>query len=367
MLKSGWTWAARLVLARPPPPSSSSAGHPAVNVADPVAVGRVRSKGGGSDEDEEVLDRSKLLEWQELKLRSLQAMGEYVAGMAGAFRNLPGVAQQGRGRSGTAGGSGAAAGAEQAAAPPPPPPKFVIRQSKLVSKAEIDAITRRCLEELRDSGTPQRNLENLNAHLAQFPFAKGLATKLGAVAAVAEASSLRSSLLADSFRTPSMVDPSGVAKEVLARLGHVDPLPGRGIRILSIDGGGMKGLTALTLLRRLELETGRRIHEVGLIFKNCYLISGPDPFIVHFFPAAVRLLRGRQHRVHHRGLAGLQEVAGGGGGVPLQRHGCQGVPPDLLWRRNRDRQVPRLLRHQQVRDLDQGDHPAATILLIRPD
>ena len=52
------------------------------------------------------------------------------------------------------------------------------------------------------------------------------------------------------------------AKETLTRLGVVNPLPMKGIRILSIDGGGMKGVIALEVLRRMEAESGKRIHEV---------------------------------------------------------------------------------------------------------
>ena len=38
----------------------------------------------------------------------------------------------------------------------------------------------------------------------------------------------------------------------------------KGIRILSIDGGGMKGVIALEVLRRMEAESGKRIHEVNI-------------------------------------------------------------------------------------------------------
>ena len=57
-------------------------------------------------------------------------------------------------------------------------------------------------------------------------------------------------------------------KEALARLGVVNPLPMKGIRILSIDGGGMKGVIALEVLRRMEAESGKRIHEVSRLVKH---------------------------------------------------------------------------------------------------
>ncbi|KAG7672162.1 hypothetical protein KSW81_005044 [Nannochloris sp. 'desiccata'] len=52
-------------------------------------------------------------------------------------------------------------------------------------------------------------------------------------------------------------DVSGVSRAV----GR--PLPqGRGLRILSMDGGGMKGMATVRLLRQLELRTGRPIHSL---------------------------------------------------------------------------------------------------------
>lgn len=61
------------------------------------------------------------------------------------------------------------------------------------------------------------------------------------------------------------------AVRVLAILGDISgvsravgrPLPqGRGLRILSLDGGGMKGMATVRLLRQLELRTGRPIHSL---------------------------------------------------------------------------------------------------------
>ena len=73
--------------------------------------------------------------------------------------------------------------------------------------------------------------------MAQFPFAKGYATKLGVIPDIIRIRNNASKTCND----PSSLEIRLAAKEALARLGHVNTLPSKGIRILCIDGGGMKG------------------------------------------------------------------------------------------------------------------------------
>ncbi|XP_036446563.1 calcium-independent phospholipase A2-gamma-like [Colossoma macropomum] len=54
----------------------------------------------------------------------------------------------------------------------------------------------------------------------------------------------------------------GAIRETLALIGYVDPLKGRGIRVLSIDGGGTRGIVPLQVLKQLEAETGQRVHQL---------------------------------------------------------------------------------------------------------
>ncbi|XP_068046084.1 calcium-independent phospholipase A2-gamma isoform X2 [Anomalospiza imberbis] len=51
-------------------------------------------------------------------------------------------------------------------------------------------------------------------------------------------------------------------RETLALIGYTDPVKGWGIRVLTIDGGGTRGLVALQTLRKLEELTGKPVHQL---------------------------------------------------------------------------------------------------------
>lgn len=50
--------------------------------------------------------------------------------------------------------------------------------------------------------------------------------------------------------------------EILRRAIRGRQVPKRGLRILTMDGGGMKGLATVRMLKEIEKGTGKQIHEL---------------------------------------------------------------------------------------------------------
>lgn len=94
-------------------------------------------------------------------------------------------------------------------------------------------------------------LEELCNHLLNYPDSKGLLVQDQAVRLALR---LREYSKDESVRTQARV--------TLNLLGHTDPPAGPGIRILSIDGGGTRGIMAIEMLRELESRTGKKVHEL---------------------------------------------------------------------------------------------------------
>ncbi|KAL1482307.1 hypothetical protein MTO96_014786 [Rhipicephalus appendiculatus] len=129
-------------------------------------------------------------------------------------------------------------------------------KSKLpaMSQVEIDRTSRILLKSVVVASSPASQvarLEELNNHILNYPSSLCILAKERAIAHI-----LR---MREYSNNSSVV---ATARETLALLGYVDPPTGRGLRILSIDGGGTRGILAIEFLRQLEICTGRRVYEL---------------------------------------------------------------------------------------------------------
>ncbi|XP_037554692.1 calcium-independent phospholipase A2-gamma [Dermacentor silvarum] len=123
-----------------------------------------------------------------------------------------------------------------------------------LSQVEIDRTSRALLKTVVAASSPASQvarLEELNNHILSYPSSLCILVKERAIAHI-----LR---MREYSNNSSVVS---TARETLALLGYVDPPRGRGLRILSIDGGGTRGILAIEFLRQLELCTGRRVFEL---------------------------------------------------------------------------------------------------------
>ncbi|KAK2579331.1 hypothetical protein KPH14_008283 [Odynerus spinipes] len=133
-------------------------------------------------------------------------------------------------------------------------PKWKKSIQSNMPKHSIVSRTRHILNSIltAESNTSKwRRIEDLLMHIDQYPEARHFAIKEGAIPI----------LLKVRHRTKDEQIKASL-REALAIMGHIDPPTGCGIKILSIDGGGIRGVLVLEMLKKLEELTGKKTHEI---------------------------------------------------------------------------------------------------------
>ncbi|CAG4966175.1 unnamed protein product [Colias eurytheme] len=130
----------------------------------------------------------------------------------------------------------------------------------LVTKTSIHSRTAYVISAIVTAENPEcllKRTEHFIEHLQQYPEARDYAIKEGAVRAL-----LRVQHKIKSDDKPVTIEVKGIVNEALALMGYTGPTKSRGPNILSIDGGGIRGIIAIEILRHLENLTGKKVHEI---------------------------------------------------------------------------------------------------------
>ncbi|PNJ29880.1 PNPLA8 isoform 12 [Pongo abelii] len=142
--------------------------------------------------------------------------------------------------------------------------RLSLQREKIIARVSIDNRTRALVQALRRTTDPKlciTRVEELTFHLLEFPEGKGVAVKERIIPYLLRLRQIKDETL------------QAVVREILALIGYVDPVKGRGIRILSIDGGGTRnchfafnlfcrGVVALQTLRKLVELTQKPVHQL---------------------------------------------------------------------------------------------------------
>ncbi|XP_061577028.1 calcium-independent phospholipase A2-gamma-like [Cololabis saira] len=131
--------------------------------------------------------------------------------------------------------------------------KLLLQREKIIARVSVDNRTRALVQALHRASDVRvyiNRVEDLSYHLLEFPETRCVAVKEKVIPCL--------------LRLMQADDPGlrAAVREALALVGHHQPVKGRGIRILSIDGGGLRGLLALQTIHRLEALTGKPIYKL---------------------------------------------------------------------------------------------------------
>ncbi|XP_058841766.1 calcium-independent phospholipase A2-gamma isoform X2 [Acipenser ruthenus] len=131
--------------------------------------------------------------------------------------------------------------------------RLSLQREKIIARVSVDNRTRALVQALQRASDVKvyiNRVEELSYHLLEFPETKGVAVKEKVIPCL-----LR-------LRQASDETLQAAVREALSLVGYIDPVKGRGIRVLSIDGGGTRGLVALQTLHKLEELTGKPIYQL---------------------------------------------------------------------------------------------------------
>uniref|UniRef100_A0A667YIE5 Calcium-independent phospholipase A2-gamma-like n=1 Tax=Myripristis murdjan TaxID=586833 RepID=A0A667YIE5_9TELE len=130
---------------------------------------------------------------------------------------------------------------------------LLTQREKIIARVSVDNRTRalvKGLHRVTDVRLLTNRVEELSYHLLEFPETRGVAIKESVLPCLLRLRQARDLPL------------QAAVREALALVGYTDPVRGRGIRVLAIDGGGTRGLVALQTLYKLQSLTGKPIHQL---------------------------------------------------------------------------------------------------------
>ncbi|XP_026055362.1 calcium-independent phospholipase A2-gamma-like isoform X2 [Carassius auratus] len=130
--------------------------------------------------------------------------------------------------------------------------KSVLKDLRRRKADELTRVLLKRLEEATVMSSITSLVEELNAHLFQHPACKAVMWQ--------EKAALQLLRCRRTFWMDEKLQQA--IRETLALIGYVDQVRGHGIRVLSIDGGGTKGLVSLQVLKQLEAQTGKRVYQL---------------------------------------------------------------------------------------------------------
>ncbi|KAI5100350.1 calcium-independent phospholipase A2-gamma, partial [Silurus meridionalis] len=131
--------------------------------------------------------------------------------------------------------------------------RLLLQREKIIARVSVDNRTRALVQALRRASDVRlyiSRVEELSYHLLEFPETRIVAVKEKVISCL--------------LRLRQANDPAlkAAVREALTLVGYVDPVRSKGIRILSIDGGGTRGLVALQTLQKLEEMSGKSIYQL---------------------------------------------------------------------------------------------------------